>query len=78
MEKRDVLGHNTHKPLKGRFSKFISDVDANGNPDPQYFTKVNKDVSKDASALAQYNNNNFAMDNSQTAYVNLLRDKYGY
>lgn len=76
-EKRDVLGHNTHKPFKGRFSKFISDLDANGNADPQYFTKTNKEVSKDASELTQYKANNFIVDAPQTTFVNLFRDKYG-
>lgn len=38
----DFKGHNTHKPPVGRFARFISDNDANGNPTKRYFVKTNK------------------------------------
>ena len=76
---RNTLGHNTHKPIAGRFSKFISDIDANGNPDPQYFTKTNKESITDAATLNKYKSDKFSVDPAQTAFVNStddIRDKY--
>ena len=76
--KRRFLGHNTHKPLIGRFSKFIGDVDANGNPDSQYFTRENEDKTINAATVNQYKPNEIKTNAGTTAYVNSseLRNKY--
>ena len=71
-----VLGHNTHKPLIGRFSKFISDYDANGEPDVQYFTKTNQpktitgEEKKNLEKLIKNDTEN------QKTFVFKHRDKY--
>lgn len=73
---RNNLGHNTHKPIAGRFSRFISGTDANGNPQNQYFTKTNKDGTVNTT---QYPANKFSVDPVQTAFVNstdAIRNKY--
>ena len=76
--KRRFLGHNTHKPLIGRFSKFIGAVDANGNPDSQYFTRENEDKTINAATVSQYNSNEIKNNNGTTSYINSvdLRNKY--
>lgn len=36
-----LRGHNTHKPPIGRFTRFVNEVDVNGDSKPQYFVPTN-------------------------------------
>lgn len=49
LKKIEADGHFTHKPMTGKFSRFISEEDVNGNNDKQYYTK-NSDKSKQIDA----------------------------
>lgn len=44
-------GHFTHKPIVGKYVRCVSDKDANGKDEAQYFVK-NKDETKKADAIA--------------------------
>ena len=37
-----INGHNTNKPPIERFTRFISDKDANGDSKPQYYVSTNQ------------------------------------
>lgn len=47
-------GHNTHKPPIGRFCRFISETDANGNPQAQYFVPTNEKRKIPSSQVNSY------------------------
>lgn len=49
-----IRGHNTHKPPIGRFCRFVSETDANGEAKPQYFVSTSakkKNISRKKSCL---------------------------
>ena len=50
-------GHYTHNPLPGKSSRFLSDKDANGQDNAQYFTKnVDKNKKSTGTKAQEYYN----------------------
>ena len=68
----DIKGHNTHKPRIGRFCRFVSETDANGNSTSQYFVPTNNKV----KILPQNYTKDVKPDPKQQPYVAKHKDIY--
>lgn len=70
-----VNGHNTHKPMIGRFTRFISSIDSNNKENAQYFVKTN-DEKKATNQEINNHGKDIKNDSKSTSFVNNNRDKY--
>ena len=70
-----IDGHNTHKPPIGRFARFISEEDTNGNKKAQYFVPVNKKSEITEQEKQQYNKD-LKTDVKTENYFQKYKDKY--
>lgn len=70
-----IVGHGTHKPPIGRFSQRISDTDANGDPNPQYYVKSNKKNEMTEQEKQNYGNQ-IKPDAKMEAHMDKHKDKY--
>lgn len=64
-------GFFTHKPIAGKFCRFVSDFDANNKQDTQYYVK-NADKSKEVDgqkASAYYQNKELKPDSKMNNYI---------
>ena len=71
----EILGHHTHKQPTGRMAKRISDYDANGNPNPQWFIRNNR-RNKIPEQERQQKNNDIKSDSKQQSYIDQHTTKY--
>jgi hypothetical protein len=71
----EIKGHNTHKPPIGRFCRFVSEIDANGNFSTQYFVPTNEKKSISSSQKASYEND-IKPDSKQQSYIKKHADIY--
>lgn len=74
-DKTYILGHDTHKPPVGRFARYVSDTDTNGDPKDQYHVKTNTKVEVDEKQRQAYGKK-IKEDPKKTAYIRQNRDKY--
>lgn len=70
-----IKGHNTHKPVIGRLTRFISAEDANGDPKKQYFVPCNERKQLTEAEKQAYGNK-IKNDPKQQEFIETHQDKY--
>lgn len=73
--KINVDGHNTHKPPIERMARFVSEKDANGDSNTQYFVSTNKKVEMTEQEKQKYGKD-YKPDLKTQIFVNQHPDKY--
>lgn len=72
LQKIKTDGYFTHKPIPGKYTRYVSDKDADNKEDTQYYCK-NNDKSKEIDAQKAVNyikNNEIKPDTKMTPYIN--------
>lgn len=70
-----IKGHNTHKPVIGRLTRFIAAEDANGDPKKQYYVPCNQKKELTEAEKQAYGNKIKHVPKQQ-AFIDAHQDKY--
>lgn len=72
-----TVGFLTHKPVAGKYAKYISDNDANGKNETQYYIKNNdKNKKVDVAKIASYKQNDIKDKPKFDKFITNNEDKF--